>query len=250
MVYLFEAKWADRDGENAGILFQLSFWYAIFNDFFPSLWQTHHDYFKEQEMTLITLLLWILASVAGWILGYLPNYFIYPEFTPLVVPLGITLTTIFHYGLLRKDYPNHYRWGWHLLIGTSSWIAGTLIFAFLPWQAIGVGLYMELFIFLLLIIGGLLQAITFKNWLQLPWLWIIVPLFAFGGGLLLMQPFIQLFLQNMGFVEDHWGLYSTTVQAVLGFGYGVISGLALFLLWRGNGGKTPETLELIKVTTA
>lgn len=265
MVTAFEKMCEEAAGEG-GLRALVRLWWHTLFDLTTSVLVQHLEEKGRWMMSRQTWLLWIVASIAGWMAA---AWLLLPTFSPLMIPAGGALVSALHVLILQRTVARAGRWWPALPLKAGSWLLPLLLFALVPWQQLSGPLFYGALLSMLLLSAamvGLLQGLALRPLLGSPWRWAAVPAIALlasaAAGLTLFNILLPL-AANLathgtfslalpaGFISPlaarQMGPFLPLLHlliAVIASGiYGVVTGAAIMRLGDPNPARGPIALR-------
>ena len=253
----------------------LRLWWRTLIDLGVSALIVRLDGNRRNPMSWQFWLLWILASVAGWMAAGL---FTYPMLTSVTILIGGVLVTALHTLLLQRFAAPANWWRYALPLNVGSWLIPLLLLPIVPWSPAAAlvrwqqlsGFIPIIAIFILLVfsavLGGIMQGFALRPLLQSPWRWTAVPTVALlialatAAGLsytliplavnLAKSGAFSIALPSSGFISttdvqrlgNLWVLLNLFIVTAASASYGLVTGAAFVALAADN--SSPKTFML------
>jgi hypothetical protein len=195
MLAAFE-KMCEEAAEEGGFRALARLWWHVLFDLTISVLVQHLEEKGRWMMSRRVWLLWILASIAGWLAA---AWFLLPTVPSLAIPAGGALVSALHVLILQRTVARTGWWRAALPLNAGSWLLPLLLFALVPWQQLSGPLFFGALLSMLLLSAamvGLLQGIALRPLLGSPWRWAVVPAIALlasaAAGLALFNTLLPL----------------------------------------------------------
>lgn len=165
----------------------LRLWWRTLIDLGVSTLTVRLDGNRRNVMPWRSWLLWILASVAGWMAAGL---FTYPMLTSVTILIGGVLVTALHTLLLQRFTASANWWRYALPLNVGSWLIPLCLLPIVPWSPAAALVRWEqlsgwvpiITTSILLVfsaaLGGIMQGFALRPLLRSPWRWATVPAVA------------------------------------------------------------------------
>ena len=264
----FEERWAEwlASGRRWPLL---RLWWPTIIDLVVSALVERLDGNRRNTMSWRFWLLWILASIAGWLTAGLLTYILVLPIVTLLI--GGALVSALHTLILQRITAPVQWWRYALPLNVASWLlplafypgaSWSLAAVLLPWQRLSglvpiiAILALSLFSILLM---GIVQGFALRPLLRSPWRWAAVPgatllvAVAVVAGLsysllplvanLAQSGTFSMALPSSGFISPTvvrelgmvWTGLNLFIVIVAGAGYGVVTGAAFVALTASDG---------------
>lgn len=210
-------------------------WWQVMGDLAKSsLYEHIHLDMERNGMTKQAFFWWVVASTAGWVLGWSVGY---PFDEPTLLPLGGILVSLLHVGVLQRwVFPA----GWYksaLPLHLTGWLLAAIAMTIPSWGILSESA-LEGLTFLILfsacLITGFLQWLTFRPYLHKAKLWIIAPLIIFILSISLASSSNSFAVTNLAnYISSgtlSWPTVHFTTFILFGILYGISTGGVLLML--------------------
>lgn len=264
MVSAFEKMYEEAAEEGGPWALVRLWWHTLF-DLVSSVLVEHLNEKGRWIMSQRVWLLWILASIAGWLAA---AWLLLPRFSSLTIPAGGALVSLLHVLILQRTVARAGWWWPALPLKAGSWLLPLLLFAPIPWHQLSGPLFVAVSLGLLLLSAtavGVCQGLALRPLLGSPWRWAAVPGTALVAGaatgvaltntllplaanltargafsFALPGDFISpVIVRQMGVL---FPLLHLLIAIVAGGVYGVVTGAAIMRLSDPNPARSPITL--------
>lgn len=165
-----------------GIRALLRLWRRVAMDLISSVPRQHLEQKGKWIMSRDLWLLWILASIGGWLAA---AWLLPLRFPPLALPAGGALVSALHVILLQRYRAPAGWWRRALPLAAGSWFLPLLLFVAVPWGQLSGTPFIAVYAALLLLsaaLVGALQALALRPLLHSPWRWALAPAAGLVAG--------------------------------------------------------------------